>query len=106
MAIISCPECKNEISDKAKSCPHCGFPLKSEKTKDNEETTQTIQLTKKKYKIQQIFMFLLAVVGLILVFRGCVNDERATEGTIGLVLLLIAAIWYLIVGFWVWWHHK
>lgn len=26
MAIIKCPECKNKISDKAKSCPKCGLP--------------------------------------------------------------------------------
>lgn len=24
MAIIKCPECENEISDKAKKCIHCG----------------------------------------------------------------------------------
>ena len=27
MALINCPECNREISDKAKSCPHCGFPI-------------------------------------------------------------------------------
>lgn len=27
MALIKCPECNKEISDKAESCPHCGFPL-------------------------------------------------------------------------------
>lgn len=27
MALVSCPECHREISDKAPSCPHCGFPL-------------------------------------------------------------------------------
>ena len=26
MALITCPECKREISDKATACPHCGFP--------------------------------------------------------------------------------
>lgn len=25
MAIINCPECKKEISDSVKSCPHCGY---------------------------------------------------------------------------------
>lgn len=27
MALINCPECGREISDKAGSCPHCGFPI-------------------------------------------------------------------------------
>lgn len=27
MALINCPECNKEISDKAGACPHCGFPL-------------------------------------------------------------------------------
>lgn len=27
MSLINCPECKREISDKAKSCPHCGYEL-------------------------------------------------------------------------------
>lgn len=27
MALIACPECKREISDKATACPHCGCPI-------------------------------------------------------------------------------
>ena len=27
MALINCPECKKEVSDKAANCPSCGFPL-------------------------------------------------------------------------------
>lgn len=27
MALIKCPECGKEISDKAKSCPNCGAPV-------------------------------------------------------------------------------
>ncbi|MCI2068580.1 MAG: zinc ribbon domain-containing protein [Bacilli bacterium] len=29
MAIIKCPECGKEISDKAKACPNCGYPISS-----------------------------------------------------------------------------
>jgi len=28
MAIIKCPECGKEISDKAEKCPHCGVKIK------------------------------------------------------------------------------
>lgn len=27
MALVTCPECKKEVSDQALSCPHCGYPL-------------------------------------------------------------------------------
>lgn len=27
MALISCPECKREVSDRAALCVHCGYPL-------------------------------------------------------------------------------
>lgn len=27
MALIKCPECSKEISDKATSCPNCGYPI-------------------------------------------------------------------------------
>ena len=27
MALINCPECGNQVSDKATNCPHCGNPI-------------------------------------------------------------------------------
>lgn len=27
MALINCPECKRQVSNQAKSCPHCGFQI-------------------------------------------------------------------------------
>ena len=30
MALIKCPECGKQVSDKAQSCPNCGYPLKAE----------------------------------------------------------------------------
>lgn len=27
MALINCPECKSEVSDKAEKCPKCAFPI-------------------------------------------------------------------------------
>jgi|JFJP01.1.fsa_nt_gi uncharacterized membrane protein YvbJ len=33
MAIISCPECSKDISDKALSCPNCGNPIKANQNK-------------------------------------------------------------------------
>lgn len=32
MALITCPECNGQVSDKAATCPHCGYPLPSYQT--------------------------------------------------------------------------
>ena len=32
MALIKCPECGREVSDRAGSCPNCAFPLSSLRT--------------------------------------------------------------------------
>ncbi len=37
MALITCPECKKEISDQVESCPYCGYPLHSNATKEIKE---------------------------------------------------------------------
>ncbi len=33
MALITCPECGREVSDKATSCPNCGSPINDSKDK-------------------------------------------------------------------------
>ncbi len=30
MALIQCPECKKEISDKSEKCIHCGYPIQKQ----------------------------------------------------------------------------
>jgi len=30
VALIPCPECDKQVSDRARSCPHCGFPVAEE----------------------------------------------------------------------------
>ncbi len=35
MALINCPECSTQVSNKADKCPNCAYPLK---TKSNVES--------------------------------------------------------------------
>lgn len=39
MAMIKCPECGNEISDKAFSCPKCGNPVSSNEYQTSNQTS-------------------------------------------------------------------
>ena len=38
MALIKCPECELQVSDKALSCPHCGYPMKKKAKRKAEES--------------------------------------------------------------------
>lgn len=37
MALIKCPECGKEISDKAPACIHCGYPLQNQNANTGAE---------------------------------------------------------------------
>lgn len=39
MALIKCPECGKEISDRANQCIHCGYPLSNNSEIINQNTT-------------------------------------------------------------------
>lgn len=40
MALIKCPECEREISDKAEKCIHCGYPLKPQQQIPKPQITE------------------------------------------------------------------
>ncbi len=40
MALIHCPECRRSISDKALTCPHCGYPLDPSESARSEGKSQ------------------------------------------------------------------
>ena len=60
MALIKCPECGKEISDKAQICPGCGIKIDNE----NKDFTKT----KKKRQKTVLGKILLACVILIIIF--------------------------------------
>ncbi|MBQ6570091.1 MAG: zinc ribbon domain-containing protein [Clostridia bacterium] len=37
MALIKCPECEKEISNLAKNCPYCGYPLEKQETVEEKQ---------------------------------------------------------------------
>lgn len=36
MALINCPECSTQVSNKADKCPNCAYPLKTESNVKSE----------------------------------------------------------------------
>jgi len=87
MALISCPECEKEISDKAASCPSCGAPISN-----NSEAAlgnQHIAVTRTGAKWEGMG-FLLIVGGMIYgMASGPENHLGGAAAAVGFVLFLI-----------------
>lgn len=53
MALISCPECGKEVSDRASSCIHCGCPLREEAIPVVAPAAEKVTLPKKNRRKQK-----------------------------------------------------
>ena len=62
MALIDCPECGKEVSDKAPSCPHCGIvfkPRENPVSLDTFEESKTEKISGVVWGILKFILFLL-----------------------------------------------
>lgn len=83
MALIECPECKNQISDKASACPKCGVPIASTLSTPTTETPASPEVSgpaKKAFKVRPVFLVLLVVAaaGVFWFWRSATSDRAAT----------------------------
>lgn len=78
MALIKCPECGKDISDKAVACMQCGFPVQQTQMKKvkNEKVGNTRKISPKVLKV-----FLITSITLFVVF----------------FILFISSVWYLTI---------
>lgn len=88
MAIIKCPECGKEISDKAKQCPSCGYPIEA----------TTIEATSKIWKCLQLLGGIIFCVGVVMIFSNPGGDTGIITTAVGLLLHFVGR-----VG--AWWYH-
>ena len=54
MALIKCPECGKEISDKSSQCIHCGYPLDELKINNTNQLYKIVLTDYGKNKVQTI----------------------------------------------------
>jgi len=85
MALINCPECGKEISDKVKACPHCGFPLSQDTEQDQVSLPQQVEVTgvkinnsKLKKSITTIGIFLVIAIIAFFSIRSF-NEKKAQK---------------------------
>lgn len=77
MALIKCPECGREVSDKASKCPQCGFPIRESmgaNGKEQEESPtedfsvqQHDEPNKKKKPLIVIGVLAVILIGIVIV---------------------------------------
>lgn len=74
MALIKCPECGKEVSDKAVRCPHCGLPLGEVHTTTQEDSINDagISRQKKEKKRLPLWTFALIIIGSLLLIGGII----------------------------------
>lgn len=82
MALMKCPDCKKRISDKAESCPHCGYPTpgndKSWFEKDINEIFGKRGNQNTKSSITQLkWAVFLGLVSLLIVYASVFDDESS-----------------------------
>ncbi len=70
MALIKCPECKNNISDQADICPKCGYELNSKNNKSKDKSKSKVD-----YKYLLIGL-LIIVVGFYMLNNRNVNNNN------------------------------
>jgi DNA-directed RNA polymerase subunit RPC12/RpoP len=94
MALIKCPECGREISDKAAACPECAYPIKA----------LTIEATAKRWKALELFGALAVVIGVVWIIAGSLAQTEEYVFS-ALVLTSLGLLLYFVARFMAWWHH-
>lgn len=75
MALIRCPECEKEVSDKAKACPNCGCPIANGKADLQDRTDRKVG-----WVILLVMVLCgMAILAIILLFTKMGQAEKQKE---------------------------
>lgn len=97
MALIKCPECGKEISDNARSCPHCGNPIRRNREVDSDISFNPIPTPEKPKHFYEkgwfciLMLILFFPIGLFLMWKYKIFSK--TIRIVITVFIAIAFIW-------------
>ncbi|MFA7057810.1 MAG: zinc ribbon domain-containing protein [Candidatus Cloacimonadales bacterium] len=110
MALIKCPECSKDISDKSEKCIHCGYPLRSSNGSDSSapsyesrETKVLTERTSKDIKKQFIIAKVLLYLSVFIILIGLLTNPPVA--IFGVVLFVIAIVINAVAKFSKFWDH-
>ena len=55
MALITCPECNGQVSDKAAACPHCGYPIGEQPPQQTGDSAEQADNAERQFCIDRIY---------------------------------------------------
>lgn len=76
MAIITCPSCSKQISDKALACPHCGYNLTNANHQDNGVMRQKDSNRNSSLNLMIVGSILLIITGLSCLYINNADPHR------------------------------
>jgi hypothetical protein len=78
MALINCPECGTEVSDKAEKCPKCAYPIKPipsnviiQNDRPVEVKSEGCFVQTMNFGCQAIFAVIVAIIILSIIVGKC-----------------------------------
>ena len=81
MSLMSCPECREKISRRARMCPHCGLLLRD---------VPAVKKARRRAKIKKFIR--REVEGIILIIAGCAVILLNWNVFLGLILLFFGLV--------------
>jgi TM2 domain-containing membrane protein YozV len=94
MALTTCPECSSNVSDKAKSCPSCGFPFEKS-TEESTDANEPAEPSGPQVVTIQKSRFVFIVLGLFLGGLGIhnfyvgFNIQASIQFVLGVITILM-----------------
>lgn len=73
------------------------------KTTESPVTAQTVELTSKRLKLQQVIAVLLIIVGGVWFWT---TIETGSDSPTGALILVAGFVWWFVTRVRIWWHHK
>ena len=84
MALIYCPECRREASDRAKACPHCGYPF----ARHHEQDTPP----------RSWHPGVAAILSLVIPGSGQMYKDQVVQGVVWLLCVLVGYAVHVLPG--------
>ncbi len=96
MAIVSCPQCNKQISDKAATCSHCDVEL-NKQTAESIASAGRVKRIEQAQSIQtQTFIALILFVGGFSLWYWQDTLDDQWYNTLGQGMIAVGFIWYLV----------